>query len=174
MVSSHAGQDKWEQLQKEKLNFMMQNKWNGRVYSLEKFVGIHQNYFFLIQEAADHANFQLPTEHSIVGFLIDNMSNIDPDLLAAITSVHNNTKNMHDDFEGAAFFLLPVCPYAKHQNERGCDTSNILGANIYDATLRGNSSSKTVVVSTDISVMNILNSHLSKSTIYMNGIIQKM
>ena len=45
MVYSHDDQDKWEHHQKEKLSFMMQTKWNGRVYSLEKFVGIHLNHF---------------------------------------------------------------------------------------------------------------------------------
>ena len=44
----------------------MQTKWNGRVYSVEKFVGIHRNSFVQIQEAADHVNFQLSTEHSRV------------------------------------------------------------------------------------------------------------
>ena len=37
MVSSHAGNDKWEQLQKDKMKFIMNTKWNGRSYSLEKF-----------------------------------------------------------------------------------------------------------------------------------------
>ena len=57
MVYSCAGQDKWEQLQKEKLYFLMETKWNGRVYSLEKFVGLHRNSFDQLQEAADHVNF---------------------------------------------------------------------------------------------------------------------
>ena len=63
MVYSRAGQDKWEQLQKEKLKFLMQTNWNGRVYSLEKFVGLHRNLFAQLQEAAAHINFQLPTDH---------------------------------------------------------------------------------------------------------------
>ena len=57
MVSYHADQDKWEQLQKEKLNFMIQTKWNVRVYSLEKFFGLHRNSFVQPQEGADHVNF---------------------------------------------------------------------------------------------------------------------
>ena len=143
MVSSHAGQDKWEQLQKERLNFLMKTKWNGRVYSLEKFVGLHRNSFVQLQEYVDPVNFQLQTYHSIVVFLIDNTSNSDPYLRAAIASVCINTNNKRDDFEGDLGFLLPVCPYAKHRNECGRSTSNIWGANISNATLRGKSSSKT-------------------------------
>ena len=52
----------------------MQTKWNGRFYSLDKLVGLHHNSFVQIQEAYDHVNFQFPTDHSIVGFLVDNMS----------------------------------------------------------------------------------------------------
>ena len=116
MVYSCAGQDKWEQLQKEKLYFLMETKWNGRVYSLEKFVGLHRNSFVQLQEYVDPVNFQLQTYHSIVVFLIDNTSNSDTDLRAGIASFCINTNNMHDEFDGAAGFLLPVCPYSKHQN----------------------------------------------------------
>ena len=73
------------------------------------------------------------------------MSNSDPDLRAAISRVRINMDNMRDEFEGAAGFLLPVCPYTKHLNERGHSTSNRRGANISNATLRGKSSIRTVV-----------------------------
>ena len=73
------------------------------------------------------------------------MSNSDPDLRAAIASVFINTNNMRDDFDGAAGSLLPLCPYSKHRNERGHSTSNRRGSNIYNATIRGKSSSKTRV-----------------------------
>ena len=104
MVSSRAGQEKWEQLQKEELNFMMQTKCNGRVYRIEKFVGLHRNSFVQMQEADDHVNFQFPTEHLRVGLLIYGMSNSDIDLHSAIASVHINTNNMCDDFEGVVGF----------------------------------------------------------------------
>ena len=82
----------------------MKTKCNGRVYSIGKFVGLHRNSFVQLQEAADHVNLQLPTKHSRVGLLIDNTSNIDPDLRTSIASVRINTNNMRDDFEGYAGF----------------------------------------------------------------------
>ena len=123
----------------------MQTRWNGRVYSLDKFFVLRQNSFVQLREASDHINFHFPTEHSRVGFLIDNTSNSYTDLRAGIDSFCINTNNMHDEFDGAAGFLLPVCPYSKHQNQRGRSTSNRQGANICDATLGGKSSSNTVV-----------------------------
>ena len=41
----------------------MQTRWNDRVYSLENIVVLHWNYFFQLQLAANHINFQLPTKH---------------------------------------------------------------------------------------------------------------
>ena len=46
MVSSHAGKDKWEQLQKDRTKFIMNSKWNGRTFSLEKFTSLHHTSSF--------------------------------------------------------------------------------------------------------------------------------
>ena len=115
MVSSHAGADKWEQLHKEKSKFLMNTKWNGRNYSLEKFTGMHRSSFVQLEEAALHVNFQLPTQHTRIGYLIDNINNADPDLRAAIASIRIDTNNMRNDFEASVAFLLPVDPYTKHK-----------------------------------------------------------
>lgn len=117
MVSSHAGADKWEQLQKEKSHFLSNTKWNGRNYSLEKFTGLHRSSFVQLQEAALHVNFQLPTQHTRVGYLIDNIHNSDPDLRAAIANIRLDTTNLRENFEASVAFLLPVDPYAKHKNQ---------------------------------------------------------
>ena len=141
MVSSHAGTDKWEQLQKDRSKFMMNTKWNGRNYSLEKFTGIHRSSYISLQEAAAHINFQLPTDHTRVGYLIDNIVNADPDLRAAIASVRIDTNGMRSNFETAVAFLLPVDPYSKHQGRNKDKNPNISDAN----ALRNKSTSKTGV-----------------------------
>lgn len=61
LLSSHAGQDKWEKMQKDCVKFLMNTKWNGRTYSLEKFTGQHRSKFISLQECQLHVNFQLPT-----------------------------------------------------------------------------------------------------------------
>ena len=113
MVSSHAGTDKWEQLQKDKMKFIMNTKWTGKTYSLEKFCGLHRSAYVQMQEAALHVAFQLPNEHSRVGYLIDNISNSDPDLRAAIASIRIDTAGMRNNFEDAVACILPVDPYVK-------------------------------------------------------------
>jgi hypothetical protein len=126
MVSSHAGNDKWEQLQNERSKFLMNTKWNGRNYSLEKFTGMHRSSFVQLQEAASHVAFQLPTQRTRVGYLIDNINNSDPDLRAAIASIRVDTQGMREDFESSVAFLLPVDPYSKQKrsNERNAQISD--------------------------------------------------
>ena len=76
----------------------MKTKWNGRTYSMENFTGIHRSSFVTLQEVYDNVNFEIPTEHSRVGLLIDNISNNDPDLRAATNSVRIINNGMRDDF----------------------------------------------------------------------------
>jgi hypothetical protein len=141
MVSSHAGEDKWEQLhKKDKTKFLHNMKWNGKKYSLEKFTGMHRSSYVQLEEASEHVNFQLPTEHTRVGYLMDNIVNSDPDLCAAISSIRMNANGMRTNFEAAVSFMLPVDPYSK---KKGNHDRN---ANVSDAhTLRNKSSSKTGV-----------------------------
>ena len=141
MLSSHAGVDKWEQLFKERSKFLMNTKWNGRNYSLEKFTGMHRSSFVQLQEASSHVNSQLPTEHTRVGYLIDNLHNTDPDLRAAIGSIRLNTNNMRDSFEDAVACLLPVDPYIKSRRSNDSNVARISDTN----ALQNKSTSRTGV-----------------------------
>ena len=115
MVSSHIGDDKWEQLQKDKMKFLINTTWNGKTYSLEKFTGAHRSAYVQLQEAKQHVNFQLPTGHTRVQYLLDNIQNNDPDLRAALGNIRLNVNNMRDDFEKSVTYLLPVDPYSKNK-----------------------------------------------------------
>ena len=122
MTSSHAGDDKWDSLFTEKSKFIMNVKWNGRNYSLEKFTGLHRSAYVQMQEASTHVTAQLPTAHTRVGYLLDNIMNPDPDLRAAISTIRmdSDVLGKRNDFEEAVKFLLPVDPYIKHRkNNQG-------------------------------------------------------
>ena len=132
LKTSHAGSDKWEQLQKENTKWLLNTKWNGRVYSLEKFCNQHRSRFVNLEEAQNHVDFQLPTEHTRVGYLIDNIENADADLRAAIANIRQNVNDTRTNFESAIAVLLPVDPYLKQR--RNTDRSpNNQGANISSA-----------------------------------------
>ena len=134
LINSHAGDDKWETVQKEKIAFIMNQQWNGKQYSLEKFISLHRSYYVLLDEASQHVTFQLPTEHSRVGYLLDNIVSDDKDLTAALSSIRANTNNMRDNFEEAVKFMLPMDPYSK-KRKAGPGKK----VTISDATLQGRS-----------------------------------
>ena len=118
----------------------MNTPWNGKQYSLEKFTGLHRIKFAQLEEAAQHVGFQIPTEHSRVGFLLDNIKSKDPYLASALGNVRLNTNGMRTDFEKTVAFILPVCPFSKGKSEKEKLTAQV-GASI----LKNASDSKTGV-----------------------------
>ena len=84
-----------------------------------------------MEEAKNHVDFQLPTEHSRVGFLLDNIENPDADLCAVIANIRQDVNGTRYNFEAAIAVLLPVDPYLKHKKKGGLP--NKPGANISSA-----------------------------------------
>ena len=140
IILYNSREDKWENIQKYKLRFLIKTKWNGRTYSMDNFTGIHRSSFVTLQEVYDNVNFEIPTEHSRVGLLIDNISNNDPDLRASTNSVRIINNGMRDDFEKSATLQPPVCPYTKHRSTNNNNTRN---PQISDVTLKDKSHIKT-------------------------------
>jgi hypothetical protein len=132
LVSSHAGNDKWESLQKENTRWLMNTKWNGLTYSLEKFCNNHRSRFVNLEEAKNHVDFQLPTAHTRVGYLLDNITNDDADLRAAIANIRQNVNDTRSDFENAVSVLLPVDPFIKKKLAK--DSSRSTPGAIADAS----------------------------------------
>ena len=116
-------------------------KWNGKQYPLEKFTGLHRSAFVNMAEAASHVTVQLPTEHSRVGYLLDNITSTDPSLMAAIASVKIETNLMRDNFEEAVAFILPSDPYTRSNNRFNRDVARISDTN----ALKNSQMSKTGV-----------------------------
>ena len=64
---------------------------------------------------AEHVQYQLPNEHSRVGFLLDAIQFADAGLQAAMACIKtdNGPDGMQNHFEPAAAHLLPYGPVAK-------------------------------------------------------------
>ena len=84
---------------------------------LENFCGQHRAKFIQLQEAAEHVTFQVPNEHTRVGYLIDNIENTDADLKAAVALIRNDTTK-RSSFEQAVTTVVAVDPYVKHASEK--------------------------------------------------------
>ena len=71
----------------------------------------------LLQQAANHIQFQLPNENTRVKYLLEAIVTSDAPLQAAMALVKNDTAatGKMNDFESAAAFLLPEDPVAKRK-----------------------------------------------------------
>ena len=71
-----------------------------------------------MEASAEHVQYQLPNEHSRVGFLLEAIQCSDPGLQAAMASIKtdNGLAGMRNNFEATAAHLLPYGPVAKKRS----------------------------------------------------------
>jgi hypothetical protein len=113
LTNQCAGHDKWEAEIKRHEQLLHARQWKGQSnFTLERFVAQHRNAFVSMQAAAEHVTYQLPNEHSRVGYLLDAMLCNDAGLQAAMASVKTDqaVNSMRNDFVAAAAHLLPYDP----------------------------------------------------------------
>jgi hypothetical protein len=116
LINQYAGVDKWEAEIKKQEQLLHTYKWKGQSnFSLEGFVSQHRNAFVSMEQCSQHVQYQLPNEHSRVGFLLDAIECSDAGLQAAMASVKTDSgaNGMRNDFEAAVSHILPYDPVAK-------------------------------------------------------------
>ena len=131
LKKQYAGVDKWESTLKEMDSLLHTRKWRGQnSYTLEKFCQHHRNAFVQMQSCAVHVEYQLPNEHTRVGYLLDAIESQDARLLAAIANVRDDkgdgtaaNPGKRNDFELAVAYLLPECPVARTKKGAGKRTN---------------------------------------------------
>jgi len=119
LTSQYAGKDKWEQELKKQDDLLHTREWKGQSnFTLERFVQQHRNAFVSMQQCALYVQYQLPTEFTRVGYLLEGIQCNDPGLQAAMASVQTSTlpTGLRNDFEATATHLLPYDPVAKKRN----------------------------------------------------------
>ena len=116
LTSQYTGKDKWEAEIKKQEQLLHTRVWKGQSnFSLEHFISQHHNTYISMSACAEHVQYQLPNEHSRVGFLIDAIQCADAGLQAAMASVKtdNGPHGLRNNFERAVSHLLPYDPIAK-------------------------------------------------------------
>ena len=122
LSSQYAGNDKWEAEIKKHEQFLHTRQWKGQSnFSLERFIAQHRNAYVSMQAAAEHVTYQLPNEHSRVGYVLDNIQCNDAGLQAAMASVKTDTtpNGLRNNFEAMASHLLPYDPVQKKRAAAG-------------------------------------------------------
>ena len=119
LTSQYAGKDKWEAEIKRQEQLLHTRIWKGQSnFSLENFISQHRNAYVSMQASAEHVQYQLPNEHSRVGFLLEAIQCSDAGLQAAMASIKtdNGPEGMRNNFEATAAHLLPYDPVAKKRS----------------------------------------------------------
>ena len=116
LQNQYAGRDKWETELKRQDQLLHTRTWKGQSnFSLEKFIAQHRNAYVSMTQCAEHVDFQLPNEHTRVGYLLDAIETNDAGLQAAIAQVRTDEapNGKRNNFELTASYLLPYDPVAK-------------------------------------------------------------
>ena len=157
LVSQYAGVDKWETELKKQEKVIHTRPWKGQSnYSLEKFVSMHRNAFISMQQCAQHVSYQLPNDHSRVGYLLDNIQCNDAGLQAAMAGIRadndpNNPYSKRYNFEAAVAYMLPYCPVAKKlQTGEKQEYANISLVDSYNANPTNSFGSKKTIGKTGV------------------------
>ena len=119
LTSQYAGKDKWEAEIKCQEQLLHTRIWKGQSnFSLENLISQHRNVYVSMQVSAEHVQYQLPNEHSRVGFLLEVIQCSDPGLQAAMASIKtdNGLEGMRNNFEATAAHLLLYDPVAKKRS----------------------------------------------------------
>ena len=90
--------------------------WKGQSnFLLEGFIAQHWNAYILMQQCSEHVEYQLPNEHTRVGYLLEGIQCPDPGLQAAMVSVRtdNGPDGMRNNFEPMAAHIMPYDPVSK-------------------------------------------------------------
>ena len=113
LLSSHVGRDKWEHMAKEKVNWIRNATWNGKVYPLEKFITKHRNSHVQILECqTKQPEVEVLSDPMLrIRYMIDNITSVDPDLKAGIAQIRTDANGARSNFEEAVNILLPLDPY---------------------------------------------------------------
>jgi hypothetical protein len=120
LSNQYAGKDKWEAEIKRHEQLLHTRLWKGQSnFTLDRFIAQHRNAFVSMQAAAEHITYQLPNEHSRVGYLLDAIQCSDAGLQAAMASIKTDQAldGLRNNFEAAATHLLPYDPVQRKRSD---------------------------------------------------------
>jgi hypothetical protein len=91
LLGQYAGNEKWEAEIKIQEAVLHTRTWKGQSnFSLESFISQHRNAYVSMETCAEHVQYQLPNQHSRVGFLLYAIQNNNAGLQSAIASVRTD------------------------------------------------------------------------------------
>ena len=108
-------------------NQIMNLRWNGRTYPLEKFCNKHRTAHAALDEARAHVDVHDFNKTSNVKYLIENIENSNAYLKAAIGIIRAYHNGFKSSFDFAICLLLPVDPFKPRGRKFGEDRKQTFG-----------------------------------------------
>ena len=140
LTGQYAGQDKWETEIKKMDNLLHTRRWKGQSnFPLEKFIQQHRNAFVSMRACQEHVEYQLPTEHTRVTYLLDAIESSHPPLLAAMANIEDDsdTNGKRNNFELAVAYLIPKDPVVKRRTAEGTKRTQAEISNVTNTSSGG-------------------------------------
>ncbi len=78
-------------------------------FKISQHCNVHRKAFIALGEASDHVPAQIPDERTRVTNLMDLFETVDPTVLAALLSVHQEELLKRVNFEATMSFLIQIC-----------------------------------------------------------------
>ena len=140
LKSQCAGKDKYEAENVKQDNLLHKGEWKGQSnFTLERFIQQHCNSYVSMKSCYEHVAYQLPNDHTCVGYL-NAIKCDDAGLQAAIANILDDENGKRQDFEAAAAYLLPKDPVAKRRGTgQKRSSAEISGATAYKIFAKGKS-----------------------------------
>ena len=116
LLTQFAGTDKWDAEIKKQESLLHTHVWKGQSnYGLENHYAAHHQTYVQLQATSEHIEYQLPNEHSRVGYLINSIQHNNPGLQAGLANVRldKGPGSMRGDFETMVAHILTYCPVSK-------------------------------------------------------------
>ena len=139
LKTQHAGVEKYEEQIRKYEQIIHNDKWKSQSnYPLEKHVAKHRLAYVQMETASQHVTYQLPNEHSRVGYLLESMITSDSGLSAAMASINQDKgeDGMRNNFETAVSHLIPYDPVAKNREKTRSGRGGAeIGSMEYDANI---------------------------------------
>ena len=102
VMSNHAGDTKYREIHKKRMDILQNIKWNSRAYILETHVSNHCQALDDISECSEHITVSIPHQPQRVEYLIDSINCTDNTLQAALGLIRANTNSMMNDSDLAS------------------------------------------------------------------------
>ena len=130
IVAQYLGKEKWSKEIEKNTDLITAQKWKGNgTFPMERFIGGHRNAHQALLTASQHVEYQIPNEHTRIGYLLRAIHTTDhgPHATIAIIEGNEHPNGPRYSFEECARLLQLADPVAKKNKRNHAQISDATG-----------------------------------------------